>query len=63
MPSQGITGEGRLQAQWQGAQRRLTLSNLSLSANDSAFTGNGSVTFAAQPVWALDLNFDTPEPR
>ncbi|AMO48133.1 AsmA family protein [Enterobacter sp. FY-07] len=59
VPSQGIAGEGRLQAQWQGAQRRLTLSNLSLSANDSAFTGNGSVTFAAQPVWALELNFDT----
>ncbi|AHJ77433.2 outer membrane assembly protein AsmA [Kosakonia sacchari] len=59
VPTQGIEGEGRLQAQWQRAQQRLTLNDLSLRANDTALTGNGSVTFGNLPVWALDLQFDS----
>lgn len=59
VPTQGIEGEGRLQAQWQHAQQRLTLNDLSLRANDTALTGNGSVTFGNLPVWALDLQFDS----
>ena len=58
VPSQGIEGEGELQAQWQGEQQRLVLSALKLRANDSVLTGNGSVTFGTLPVWALDLQFD-----
>ncbi|WP_200550454.1 outer membrane assembly protein AsmA [Kosakonia sp. LAM2021] len=59
VPTQGIEGEGHLQAQWQRAQQRLTLNDLSLRANDTALTGNGSVTFGNLPVWALDLQFDS----
>ncbi|PDO89415.1 outer membrane assembly protein AsmA [Kosakonia sacchari] len=59
VPTQGIEGEGRLQAQWQRAQQRLTLNDLSLRANDTSLTGNGSVTFGNLPVWALDLQFDS----
>ncbi|MDF7760007.1 outer membrane assembly protein AsmA [Kosakonia cowanii] len=58
VPSQGIEGEGQLQAQWQGEQQRLALSALKLRANDSVLTGNGSVTFGTLPVWVLDLQFD-----
>ncbi len=54
----GISGTGHLQAQWQSTSQRLTLNDLSLSANDSALTGKGSVTFGTQPVWALDMQFD-----
>ncbi|WP_312687761.1 outer membrane assembly protein AsmA [Kosakonia sp.] len=57
IPAQGIAGEGQLQVQWQSAQQRVTLSNLSLTANDSALTGNGSVTLGEKPVWALELQF------
>ncbi|ANI82255.1 outer membrane assembly protein AsmA [Kosakonia oryzae] len=57
-PPKGISGAGTLQAQWQGVAQRLTLNDVSLSANDSAFTGKGSVTFGTQPVWALDVQFD-----
>ncbi|WP_039058617.1 outer membrane assembly protein AsmA [Enterobacter sp. Bisph1] len=59
LPSQGIEGEGQLQAQWQRSQQRLTLSNLSLRANDTSLTGSGSVTLASLPVWAMDLQFDS----
>lgn len=59
LPTQGIEGEGELQAQWQSAQQRLTLDVMKLRANDSALTGSGSVTFGSLPVWALDLQFDT----
>ena len=59
VPTQGIEGEGHLQAQWQRAQQRLTLNDLSLRANDTSLTGNGSVTFGNLPVWALDLQFDS----
>ncbi|MGP3592530.1 outer membrane assembly protein AsmA [Vagococcus sp. WN89Y] len=56
--AQGISGEGRLQAQWQSSGQRLTLNALHLTANDSVLDGKGSVTFGQQPVWALDLQSD-----
>jgi len=58
VPAQGISGQGSLAAQWQGDSRHLILNDLKLTANDSAFSGKGSVTLAAQPQWALDLQFD-----
>lgn len=57
--AQGISGEGQLQAQWQGSQQRLTLNDLRLNANDSVLTGGGSVTFGTLPIWALDLQFES----
>lgn len=59
VPAQGITGEGSLSAQWQGDRRQITLSDLHLSANDSAFSGKGSVILSEKPQWLLDLQFDT----
>ena len=59
VPAQGITGEGSFSAQWQGDRRQITLSDLHLSANDSAFSGKGSVTLSDKPQWLLDLQFDT----
>ncbi|MBS1205044.1 MAG: outer rane assembly protein AsmA [Proteobacteria bacterium] len=57
-PPKGISGAGTLQAQWQATAQRLTLNDVSLSANDSAVTGKGSVTFGTRPAWALDVQFD-----
>lgn len=59
VPAQGITGEGSLSAKWQGDRRQITLSDLHLSANDSAFSGKGSVILSEKPQWLLDLQFDT----
>lgn len=59
VPPQGINGQGSLAGQWQGDSQRITLDALQLTANDSAFSGKGSVTLAGKPQWALDLQFDT----
>lgn len=59
VPTQGIAGEGSLSAQWQGDRQQISISDLHLSANDSAFSGKGSVILSAKPQWLLDLQFDT----
>lgn len=59
VPAQGIAGAGSLSAQWQGDRQQISISNLRLSANDSAFSGKGSVILSAKPQWLLDLQFDT----
>lgn len=59
VPAQGITGAGSLSAQWQGNRQQISLSDLHLSANDSAFSGKGSVILSEKPQWLLDLQFDT----
>lgn len=59
VPAQGIAGEGSLSAQWLGDRQQISISNLRLSANDSAFSGKGSVILSAKPQWLLDLQFDT----
>ncbi len=59
VPPQGINGLGSLAGQWQGDSQRITLDALQLTANDSAFSGKGSVTLGGKPQWALDLQFDT----
>ena len=58
VPAQGINGQGSLAAHWQSDRQLLTLDSLQLTANDSAFTGKGSVSLAGKPQWALDLQFD-----
>lgn len=59
VPAQGISGAGSLSAQWQGNRQQISLSDLHLSANDSAFSGKGSVILSEKPQWLLDLQFDT----
>ncbi|WP_436856455.1 outer membrane assembly protein AsmA [Citrobacter tructae] len=57
LPKQGIQGQGQLQAQWQEEQKTLTFSQLNLTANDSALTGQVQVAMTRQPAWNIDLQF------
>ncbi|MCU6670181.1 outer membrane assembly protein AsmA [Enterobacteriaceae bacterium H4N4] len=58
LPTQGITGKGDLQAQWQEEHKKLELNKLNLQANDSALTGQASVILSNEPQWNIDLQFD-----
>ena len=58
LPTQGIAGQGTLQAVWREEQKQLELDNLNLQANDSSLKGQASVTFEEKPKWVLDLQFD-----
>ncbi|MBV7405729.1 outer membrane assembly protein AsmA [Enterobacter sp. ENT03] len=55
---QGISGTATLNARWQEAQKRISFSNLNVTANDSTLSGQGSVVLNDTPDWALDLHFD-----
>ncbi|MEZ1649847.1 outer membrane assembly protein AsmA, partial [Enterobacter hormaechei] len=59
LPTQGITGQGTLQAVWREEQKQLELDNLNLQANDSSLKGQASVTLEEKPKWVLNLQFDT----
>ncbi|HBW93270.1 MAG TPA: outer membrane assembly protein AsmA [Enterobacter asburiae] len=58
LPTQGITGQGTLQAVWREEQKQLELDNLNLQANDSSLKGQASVTLEEKPKWVLNLQFD-----
>ncbi|MGF6421752.1 AsmA protein [Lelliottia sp. 489] len=58
LPTQGITGQGTLQAMWREEQKQLELNNLNLQANDSALKGRASVLLGEEPKWVFDLQFD-----
>lgn len=58
LPSQGIAGQGSLQALWREEQKQLELNNLNLQANDSSLKGRASVLLSEQPKWVFDLQFD-----
>ena len=58
LPPQGIVGEGSLQAQWQEAAKKLSFSQLQLTANDSNLRGEGSVVLSDRPQWSLNLQSD-----
>ncbi|MGU3523422.1 outer membrane assembly protein AsmA [Enterobacteriaceae bacterium C23F] len=58
LPPQGITGQASLQAEWQEEQKRLSFSQLQLTANDSTLAGDGSVTLDDKPQWQLNLHSD-----
>ncbi|SNY64062.1 outer membrane assembly protein AsmA [Enterobacter sp. CC120223-11] len=58
LPAQGIAGQASLQAEWQEDQKRLSFSQLQLTANDSTLAGSGSVTLDDKPQWQLDLHSD-----
>ncbi|MDN8599573.1 outer membrane assembly protein AsmA [Citrobacter sp. S2-9] len=57
LPKQGIQGQGQLQAQWQEEEKRLSFSQLNLTANDSTLTGKTEVTLNDKPEWVIDLQF------
>ena len=58
LPPQGISGQGSVQAQWQEEQKKISFSQLQLTANDSTLSGNASVILADKPVWQLNLQSD-----
>lgn len=58
LPTQGIAGQGTLQALWHEEQKQLELNNLNLQANDSTLKGRASVILSEQPKWVFDLQFD-----
>jgi len=58
LPSQGISGQGTLQAQWREEQKQLELNQLNLQANDSTLTGQASVILGNEPQWNMNLQFD-----
>ena len=58
LPPQGIVGQGSLQAQWQEAEKKLSFSQLQLTANDSTLRGEGSVVLSDRPQWTLNLQSD-----
>ncbi len=58
LPTQGIGGQGSLQAEWQEEQKRLSFSHLQLTANDSSLSGNGSVVLDDKPLWQVALRSD-----
>jgi len=58
LPPQGIVGQGSLQAQWQEAAKKLSFSQLQLTANDSTLRGEGSVALSDRPQWTLNLQSD-----
>ncbi|HDR2161123.1 TPA: outer membrane assembly protein AsmA [Enterobacter cancerogenus] len=58
LPSQGIAGQGSLQAIWREEQKQLELDKLDLQANDSSLKGQASVSLAEKPKWVFNLQFD-----
>jgi len=58
LPTQGISGQGTLQALWHEEQKQLELNQLNLQANDSALTGEASVILGTDPQWNINLQFD-----
>lgn len=58
LPTQGITGQGTLQAVWREEQKQLELDKLDLQANDSSLKGQASVSLAEKPKWVFNLQFD-----
>lgn len=58
LPKQGIQGKGSLNASWDENTRKVSVSNLSLSANDSLVNGTLSVLMGSKPFWQIHLASD-----
>ncbi|EGT0638257.1 outer membrane assembly protein AsmA [Citrobacter werkmanii] len=57
LPSQGIKGEGQLQAQWLEEKKQLAFSQIYLTANDTSLAGQAQVSLLDKPEWLVDLKF------
>ena len=58
LPPQGIAGQANFEARWQEEAKKLSFSQLQLTANDSALRGEGSVILSDKPQWSLNLESD-----
>ena len=59
LPVQGIKGRGAFNARWQEAEKKLSFSHLTMTANDSDVAGEGSVILDTYLTWALNLHSNT----
>ncbi|MEZ2576056.1 outer membrane assembly protein AsmA [Buttiauxella ferragutiae] len=55
LPANGISGTSSMTARWIEPERRLELSQLQLTANDSDLQGSASVVLEEKPQWVLNL--------
>ena len=58
LPPQGIAGQANFEARWQEEAKKLSFSQLQLTANDSGLRGEGSVILSDKPQWSLNLQSD-----
>lgn len=58
LPKPGIRGEGTLKARWEDVNKRLSVSNMNLTANESSLRGALAVVMQDKPRWQLDLSSD-----
>ncbi|MTD42676.1 outer membrane assembly protein AsmA [Erwinia sp. CPCC 100877] len=58
LPQQGINGQGSFKALWQEPEKRLSMSDFSMTANDSMLRGTLSILLSERPVWKVDLTSD-----
>lgn len=58
LPQQGISGQGSFKARWQEPEKRLSMKDFSITANDSQLRGALSVVLSEQPEWKVSLASD-----
>ncbi|MGB7802493.1 outer membrane assembly protein AsmA [Buttiauxella sp.] len=56
LPAKGISGTSTMTARWLEPERRVELSQLQLTANDSDLQGSASVVLEDKPQWVIDLH-------
>ncbi len=56
IPAQGVQGSGTLQASYQNSSQRLTLSQLTLTANDNELSGTAAATLDGTADYQVNLN-------
>ncbi|WP_421672873.1 outer membrane assembly protein AsmA [Raoultella terrigena] len=59
LPSNGISGQGSLQASWLEDQKKIGFDKLNLTANGSTISGSASVVLGEQADWKLNLHAST----
>lgn len=59
LPVAGVSGQANGQLSWQGDQKKFSVDNFSLTANDSLIDGNFSVTTGGSAQWLLNLHAKT----
>lgn len=56
LPKEGLKGQGKMQAEWRSEGAAFSLTDLSLSANDSELGGSATGTLGERPRVNLDLH-------
>ncbi|WP_428943494.1 outer membrane assembly protein AsmA [Pantoea sp. FN060301] len=56
LPTQGVAGQAKMQADWAGSNQAFTLKDLAISVNDSQLSGSVSGEIAERPQLRIDLH-------